>query len=343
MMGFALARGLLCSAFLVALATVGQAQTYPSKPLRIILPYVPGGIIDTAGRNLALRLSESLGQSVVAENRPGAGGMVGADVAARSTPDGYTMLLTDPALVSNPTLQTDVPYDLFKGLQAVSIIGSSPAVIVASPTLPVTTFAELIAYAKANPGKLNFASAGIGTAPHLAGEMIKLQTGIEMTHVPYRGIGAAYPDVMSGKVQLAFSSIAGAVPFTSRPSRTADRNDRFRAQPSLSERGDRGRVRLARVRRGPLDRHLRAGWDAAGGAREAQQRIEQGAAAARAQGGVRQDRHHAARHQSGGGRGLHPVRIREVEEGDRGRQDQAGVTDRGRQGPREQSPPLIFR
>ena len=96
MMGFALARGLLCSAFLVAAATVGQAQTYPSKPIRLILPYVPGGIIDTAGRNLALRLSESLGQSVVAENRPGAGGMVGADVAARSTPDGYTILLTDP-------------------------------------------------------------------------------------------------------------------------------------------------------------------------------------------------------------------------------------------------------
>ncbi len=204
---------LLCSVVL-APSTVA-AQTYPSKPIRLVLPYVPGGIIDTAGRNLALRLSESLGQSVVAENRPGAGGMVGADAVARSAPDGYTILLTDPALVSNPTLQADVPYDLFKGLQAVSIIGSSPAVIVASLRLPVTTFAELISYAKANPGKLNFASAGIGTAPHLAGEMIKLRTGIEMTHVPYRGIGAAYPDVMSGKVQLAFSSIAGAVPFTS--------------------------------------------------------------------------------------------------------------------------------
>ena len=203
----------LCSVVL-APSTVA-AQTYPSKPIRLVLPYVPGGIIDTAGRNLALRLSESLGQSVVAENRPGAGGMVGADAVARSAPDGYTILLTDPALVSNPTLQADVPYDLFKGLQSVSIIGSSPAVIVASLRLPVTTFAELISYAKANPGKLNFASAGIGTAPHLAGEMIKLRTGIEMTHVPYRGIGAAYPDVMSGKVQLAFSSIAGAVPFTS--------------------------------------------------------------------------------------------------------------------------------
>jgi tripartite-type tricarboxylate transporter receptor subunit TctC len=165
------------------------AQTYPSKPLHLILPYVPGGIIDTAGRNLALRLSESLGVSVVPENRPGAGGMVGADVVARATPDGYTVLLTDPALVSNPTLQADVPYDLFKGLQAVSIVGSSPAVIVASLTLPVKTFAEFIAYAKANPGKLNFASAGVGTAPHLAGEMIKLAAGIEMTHVPYRGIG----------------------------------------------------------------------------------------------------------------------------------------------------------
>jgi tripartite-type tricarboxylate transporter receptor subunit TctC len=204
---------LLCSAMIAPSSLA--AQTYPSKPIHIVLPYVPGGIIDTAGRNLAVRLSERLGQSVVAENRPGAGGMVGADVVARSAPDGYTILLTDPALVSNPTLQTDVPYDLFKGLQAVSIVGSSPAVIVASPSLPVTTFAELIAYAKANPGKLNFASAGVGTAPHLAGELIKLRTGIDMTHVPYRGIGAAYPDVMSGKVQLAFSSIAGAVPFTS--------------------------------------------------------------------------------------------------------------------------------
>jgi len=203
----------LCTALLVPSALV--AQTYPSKPIHIVLPYVPGGIIDTAGRNIALRLSEGLGQSVVAENRPGAGGMVGADAVARSAPDGYTILLTDPALVSNPTLQADVPYDLFKGLQAVSIVGSSPAVIVASPSLPVTTFAELIAYAKAHPDKLNFASAGIGTAPHLAGEMIKLRAGIDMTHVPYRGIGAAYPDVMSGKVQLAFSSIAGAVPFTS--------------------------------------------------------------------------------------------------------------------------------
>jgi tripartite-type tricarboxylate transporter receptor subunit TctC len=128
-------------------------------------------------------------------------------------------------------------------VQAVSIVGSSPAVIVASQHLPVKTFAELIAYAKANPGKLNFASAGIGTAPHLAGEMIKLRTGIDMTHVPYRGIGAAYPDVMSGKVQLAFSSIAGAVPFTSdnrvRPLATtgAARSAVYPDVPTVAESG----------------------------------------------------------------------------------------------------------
>jgi tripartite-type tricarboxylate transporter receptor subunit TctC len=240
---FALAAvALTCSAALALSGGVARAQSYPSKPIRLVLPYVPGGIIDTAGRHFALRLSESLGQSVVAENRPGAGGMVGIDVVARAAPDGYTIVLTDPGIVSNPTLQKDPPYDL-KAVQAVSIVGSSPAVIVASQHLPVKTFAELIAYAKANPGKLNFASAGIGTAPHLAGEMIKLRTGIDMTHVPYRGIGAAYPDVMSGKVQLAFSSIAGAVPFTAdnrvRPLATtgAARSAVYPDVPTVAESG----------------------------------------------------------------------------------------------------------
>ena len=233
---------LITTAALALPGGAAQAQTYPSKPIRLVLPYVPGGIIDTAGRHFAQRLSESLGQPVVAENRPGGGGKVGIDVVARSAADGYAIVLTDPGIVSNPTLQKDPPYDL-KAVQAVSIVGSSPAVIVASQHLPVKTFAELIAYAKANPGKLNFASAGIGTAPHLAGEMIKLRTGIDMTHVPYRGIGAAYPDVMSGKVQLAFSSIAGAVRFTSdnrvRPLATtgAARSAVYPDVPTVAESG----------------------------------------------------------------------------------------------------------
>jgi tripartite-type tricarboxylate transporter receptor subunit TctC len=237
------ARVLLGSVLVAASAMAAVAQNYPAKPIRLILPYVPGGIIDTIGRPLAARLSESMGQSVVAENRPGAGGVVGTDAVARSASDGYTIVLTDPGLVTNPTLLPDIPYDLFKQLQAVSVVGSSPAIIVATPGLPVKTFQELIAYAKANPGKLNFASAGIGTAPHLGAEMIKQQTGIEMTHVPYRGIGASYPDVMSGKVQLGFSSIAGALPFTRdnrvRPIATtrAVRSQVFPDVPTIAESG----------------------------------------------------------------------------------------------------------
>jgi len=243
---FALAAiALIATAALALPGGAAQAQTYPSKPIRLVLPYVPGGIIDTAGRHFALRLSESLGQSVVAENRPGAGGMVGIDVVARSAPDGYTIVLTDPGIVSNPTLQKDPPYDL-KAVQAVSIVGSSPAVIVASQHLPVKTFAELIAYAKANPGKLNFASAGIGTTPHLAGEMFKQRTGIDATHIPYRGIGASYTDMMSGKVQFAFSSIAGALPFTSdnrvRPIATTGlrRSSVYPDIPTVDEAGLKG-------------------------------------------------------------------------------------------------------
>jgi tripartite-type tricarboxylate transporter receptor subunit TctC len=205
----ALSSALVCAALVSA-----QAQTYPSKPVRLVLPYAPGGIIDYVGRTLAQKLTENLGQPVVAENRPGAGGVLGTDSVARSAPDGYTLVLMDPAIVINPTLQADVPYDVFKSLQTVSIVSSSPEVLVISPSLPVKTFPELVAYGKANPGKLNFASAGIGTTPHLAGEMFKLRTGIDATHIPYKGIGASYTDMMSGKVQMAFSSIAGALPFT---------------------------------------------------------------------------------------------------------------------------------
>jgi len=235
-------RALLATAALALLAAAVQAQTYPSKPIRLILPYAPGGIIDTAGRHIAARLSETMGVSIVAENRPGAGGAVGADVTARAAPDGYTIVLTDPGLVSNPTLVAETPYTL-KQFQAISIVGSSPAVIVATNNLPVKTFAEFIAYAKAHPGKLNFASAGIGTAPHLAGEMIKLQAGIDMQHIPYRGIGPAYPDLLSGKIQLAFSSIAGAVPFTAdnrvRPIATTGikRSKVFPDVPTVAESG----------------------------------------------------------------------------------------------------------
>jgi tripartite-type tricarboxylate transporter receptor subunit TctC len=194
--------------------TLGLAQTYPNKPVRLILPYNPGGIVDFVGRVLAKQIGEALGQTVVAENHPGAGGMVGTAYVAQSNPDGYTLLLMDPAIVINPTLLKQVPYDLFKQLETISVASSSPEVLVVAPQLNVNTFAEFVAYGKAHPGKLNFASAGVGTTPHLAAELFMQRTGIEAAHVPYKGIGASYADMMTNTVQFAFSSIAGALPFT---------------------------------------------------------------------------------------------------------------------------------
>jgi tripartite-type tricarboxylate transporter receptor subunit TctC len=238
---------MLALGFAVALsATEGRAQSYPTKPVRLVLPYSPGGIIDYVGRTLAQHMSGPLGQQVIAENRPGAGGISGTDTVARSAPDGYTIVIMDPAIVINPTLQPSMPYDLFKQLQTVSIVSSSPEVVVVAPQLPVKTIADLIAHAKANPGKLNFASAGVGTTPHLAGELFKQRTGIDATHVPYRSIGQSYPDMMANKVQFAFSSIAGALPFTAdnrvRPIATTGtkRSPVYPDLPTVDEAGLKG-------------------------------------------------------------------------------------------------------
>jgi tripartite-type tricarboxylate transporter receptor subunit TctC len=237
----------LLAPLLLASATASAgAQDYPNKPLKLVLPYSPGGIIDYVGRTLAQHLGDAIGQPVVAENRPGAGGIAGTDVVARSAPDGYTLVIMDPAIVINPTLQPSVPYDLFKQLVTVSIISTSPEVLVVAPQLPVKTVAELIAYGKANPGKLNFGSAGIGTTPHLAGELFKQRTGVDATHVPYRSIGQSYPDLMANKIQFAFSSIAGALPFTRddrvRPIATTGtkRSSVYPDLPTMDEAGLKG-------------------------------------------------------------------------------------------------------
>ncbi len=208
------ARFLLWPALFFALAAPVCAEDFPSRPIHLIIPYGPGGIVDFAGRELAAKLSAVVGQPVVAENKPGAGGIVGVDYVAHSDPDGYDIVLMDPGIVINPTLQKEMPYDIFKDIVTISRVSSSPEVLVVSPLLNIKTYAELVAYGKANPGKLNYASAGVGTAPHLAAALWELGTGIQAVHVPYKGIGGAFPDIMSNKVQLAFSSIPGALPFT---------------------------------------------------------------------------------------------------------------------------------
>jgi tripartite-type tricarboxylate transporter receptor subunit TctC len=184
----------------------------------LILPYAPGGIIEFVGRTLAQKLGEVLGQPVVVEDRPGAGSVVGVDYVAHAAPDGYNIVLVDPAIVTNPTLHKSLPYDTFKDLAAVSIVATAPEVLVVAPQLGIKTQAALVAYGRANPGKLNYASAGIGSTPHLAAEMWKARTGIEATHVPYKGIGPAFIDLMSDKVQMSFASLPAAMPFISKGS-----------------------------------------------------------------------------------------------------------------------------
>ncbi len=212
------ARVLFLAALACAAGTAARAQNFPTRPIHLIMPYSPGGIIDFAGRVVAQKLGEALNQTVVAENRPGAGGIVGVDYVAHSAPDGYNIVIMDPAIVINPTLQKSMPYDIFKDLVTVSIVNSSPEVLVVAPQLGIKTYADLLAYGKANPGKLNYASAGVGTTPHLAAAMWAQRTGIVATHVPYKGVGPSFVDLMSDKVQMEFSSIAGALPFTSKGS-----------------------------------------------------------------------------------------------------------------------------
>ena len=209
-----IARVLVWSTLALAASLPAHAQNFPDRPVHLIIPYGPGGIVDFAGRVLAAKIGDALGQTVVPENKPGAGGIVGVDYVAHATPDGYSMALMDPGIVANPTLQKTMPYDIFKDVVTLSVVSSSPEVLVVAPELGVKTYAELVAYGKANPGKLNYASAGVGTTPHLAAEMWKLRTGIDAVHVPYKGIGGSFTDMMSNKVQMAFSSIAGALPFT---------------------------------------------------------------------------------------------------------------------------------
>jgi tripartite-type tricarboxylate transporter receptor subunit TctC len=242
-------RLLLWATLLLPLAAPARAETpFPSRPIHLIMPYAPGGIVDFAGRVLAQKLGEVLGQPVVAENRPGAGGIVGVEYVARSAPDGYDLVIMDPAIVINPTLQKSMPYDIFKDLATVSIVNSSPEVLVVAPQLGIKTYAELVAYGKANPGKLNYASAGVGTTPHLAAAMWALRSGIDAVHVPYKGVGPSYVDLVGGKVQMLFSSIAGALPFTSKGNVIAlattgsERSPVYPDLPTVSEAGLPGYV-----------------------------------------------------------------------------------------------------
>ena len=189
----------------------GAAAAYPTKPIRLIVPLAPGGPSDTLARMLAQKLGEGMKQMVIVDNRPGAGSVVGIGIAAKSPPDGYTMILVSTSYSVNAALYSELPYDM-KDLTAVTMLAVAPNILVAHPSLPVKTLKQLIALAKARPGELNYASGGNGTASHMEMELLKLQTGINIVHIPYKGAGPSMIDLIAGHVQLLMPNIIVALP-----------------------------------------------------------------------------------------------------------------------------------
>ena len=194
------------------LCLCASAQDYPSRPVRFILPFPPGGGTDILGRIISERLAANLGQPVVTENRGGAGGNVGAEATARSSPDGYTIVLVAPSLAISPTLYSKLNYDPVKDLAPVSLVATVPNVMITHPSVQAQTLQEFIALVRQRPGAMNFGSGGSGTSNHLAGELFNIVTGTKLVHIPYKGVNLAMQDVLSGQVHLVFIGIPAAAP-----------------------------------------------------------------------------------------------------------------------------------
>ena len=198
----------------LSLAAFGQAS-YPNKPVRIIVPFAAGGVADLLPRIVGEKLSQKWGQPVVVENKPGASGNIGMEIGVRAEPDGYTLVLAPTGnLTVNPTLFPKLPFDTHKDFTPITIIAASQNVLVVHPSVPAKTLKELIDYAKANPGKLNFASPGEGSGAHLAGELLNIEAGIKTVHVPYKGLAPAVTDLLAGNVQMMFAGISTVIAHT---------------------------------------------------------------------------------------------------------------------------------
>ncbi|MEQ1775010.1 MAG: tripartite tricarboxylate transporter substrate binding protein [Burkholderiales bacterium] len=205
--------GFATFALLAGAPPIASAQPYPNRPIRAVVPLAPGGGTDTVGRLVFAKLGELLGQQIVVDNRGGGGGVIGTDLVAKATADGYTLLMgsiTTNAV--NPVLYKKLPYDHIRDFAPISMVGTVPNVLVVHASVPAKSVKEFIAYAKANPGKISYGSAGIGSAPHLSMELIKSMGGINMVHIPYKGSGPALADVLGGQLQALCSSLAGLLP-----------------------------------------------------------------------------------------------------------------------------------
>jgi tripartite-type tricarboxylate transporter receptor subunit TctC len=235
-------RGLFALAILAALGGAAAAQNYPTKPIKLIVPFAPGGPADVIGRLVGQQASMILGQSFVVENRGGAGGTIGARLAAQAEPDGYTLMFANTSTLSiNPAVYRNLDFDPSKAFVPVALVGTTSNIVVVNPMLPVKSIAELIAYGKANPGKLSYSTPGVGTPPHMIGEMFKLRTGLDITHVPYKSGGSSTQDVVSGQVSMTFENPAVSLPLVQAGAlrgiavTSEARNPRLPDVPTMSE------------------------------------------------------------------------------------------------------------
>lgn len=203
---------IVATLFIAFVATAAGAQSYPTKPIRLVVPFPPGGTTDNMGRLLATRLSESLGQQVIVDNRGGAGGNLGADIVAKSAADGYTLLFGGITLAINASLYKNLPFDYKKDFTPIATFVTVPNILVVNPKVPVKSVKELIDYSKSHPNSLNMGSAGNGTTNHLSGELFKSMTGASFTHVPYKGSGPAMADLLGNQIQLMFDNFPGSLP-----------------------------------------------------------------------------------------------------------------------------------
>ena len=207
----ALAAAVLAAVIAAAAAAVG-AQSYPVKPVRVVVPFPPGSGVDITTRLYAPRLSEALGQPVIADNRAGAAGNVGAEAVARAAPDGYTLLVAPASIAIGQTLYQKLPFDLMRDFQPVAMLASVPFVLVVHPSLPVKSVKDLLAFARARPGQVNYASTGNGSSPHLTAEMLKMQARIDVVHIPYKGTPQAVTDLLTGQVSFMFANALSVLP-----------------------------------------------------------------------------------------------------------------------------------
>lgn len=207
------ARRLIISAMLCAAAGGVLAQNYPTRAVRLVVPFAAGaGTNDIMARLVAQKLTDSLGHQIVVDNRPGASGIVGTEIVSKAQPDGYTVLIMSVPFTANASLYKKLPYDAEKDFTPVTLVAYVPLILVVHPSVPVKSLNELVAFAKARPGQINFGSGGPGSTPHLAGELLKSMAGIEMTHVPYKGGAPALADLTGGQIQLMLENIPGTLP-----------------------------------------------------------------------------------------------------------------------------------